>query len=160
MAASLKKPLLIGTTGGTIDATKLQNFAHQYQIPLFYAPNFSIGVHLFLRLVNQATRLLDKDFDRCLIDEHQKSKKDAPSGTALLIKEAIADQQLEIHSIRLGASLPSHTLVFDNANERISLSHASKSRETYASGALLAGEWLIGKVGFYMMEDFLNDHLA
>ena len=160
LAASLKKPLLIGTTGGTIDSDKLQKYAQKYQIPLFYAPSFSIGAHLFLRLVNQATALLDKDFDRCLIEEHQKTKRDAPSGMGLLIKQATVNQTLDIHSIRLGGSLPTHTLLFDSPSERITLAHSAKSRDPYAEGALLAGEWLIGRVGFFTMEDFLNDHLA
>ncbi len=160
LAASFKKPLLIGTTGGKIDPVKLKAFAEKYQIPIFHAPSFSIGAHLFLRLVHQATVLLDKDFDRCLIEEHHKSKKDTPSGMGLLIKQATGDQELTIHSIRLGGSLPTHTLLFDSPLERITLAHSVKSRETFAEGALLAGEWLIGKVGFFTMEDFLNDYLA
>ena len=155
LAKELKKPLLIGTTGGKIDPTYLQEYADKWSIPLFYAANFSIGVHLFARLVKKASELLSGRFDVTLIEEHQKNKKDSPSGTAIYLKEFLPSD-LTIHSIRVGQALPSHTLLFDNSNERISLTHSSKSRQTYAEGALVAGEWLIGKVGFYTMENLLD----
>jgi len=160
LAAALKKPLLIGTTGGKIDPKTLDDFAKRNGIALFHASSFSIGAHLFLQLVEKASTLLDKGFDQCLVEEHQKTKKDAPSGMGLLIKQATGKEDLDIHSIRLGGSLPSHSLLFDSPSERITLSHTAKSRDPFAEGALLAGEWLIGKVGFYTMEDFLNDYLA
>jgi 4-hydroxy-tetrahydrodipicolinate reductase len=155
LAKELKKPLLIGTTGGAIDPSYLAEYAKKWSIPIFYAANFSLGVHLFARLAKRANDLLAGRFDMTLVEEHQKSKKDAPSGTALYLKESLGSE-LTIHSIRVGQALPSHTLLFDNSHERISLTHSSKSRQTYAEGAIIAGEWLVGKVGFYTMDNLLD----
>lgn len=143
---SARKPIVIGTTGH-LDFTPLHEAAKH--LPIFYSANFSLGA----ALLNEASKLVAKHFagDIDLIETHHTAKKDAPSGTALHLAKNL--QNAKIHSLRSGSTIGEHTLIFNNAEERLTLSHQVHSREAFAKGALAAARFLIGKPpGLYSME--------
>lgn len=146
---SARKPLVIGTTGHLIFAPIEEAAKH---LPIFYAPNFSIGMALMNKLAAEIARYFPSDVD--IIETHHSGKKDSPSGTALHLRKTLLNAR--IHSIRSGNIIGEHTLIFNNAEERLTLSHQVHSRDAYARGALAAARFLIGKPpGLYGMDDLL-----
>ena len=149
--APFKKPLVIGTTGWDISLSKC--FAKTMGI--LYAPNFSLGVALFERLLKQAHQLLSSHYTLSGVEIHHKHKKDIPSGTALHLSRSIPD--LNFQSVRIGSEIGSHHVIFDSHEEVIELTHRAKNRAGFAKGALDAAAWLIGKVGFYTFDDVIEE---
>jgi 4-hydroxy-tetrahydrodipicolinate reductase len=147
---SAKKPIVIGTTGHpTLEV--LEKAAEH--LPIFYASNFSLGA----AILNEMAKFVSKHFpaDVDLIETHHAAKKDAPSGTALHLAKSLKDPT--IHSIRSGTVIGEHTLIFNNAQERLTLSHQVHSREAFARGALAAAYFLVGKpAGLYSMDDLFG----
>lgn len=132
----------------------------KYQIGMLYSPNFSIGVHLFLKLVREASSLLATEgYLPGGVEIHHKEKKDAPSGTAKALQSAVQRggriQMPEFTSLRVGKFPGTHTLYFDSDEDTITLTHAAKGREGFAIGAIRAAEWLNKKNGFFTIEDLL-----
>ncbi|MGD1276852.1 MAG: 4-hydroxy-tetrahydrodipicolinate reductase [Tepidisphaeraceae bacterium] len=148
-------------------------------IPILQAPNTSVGVNLLLRLVAQVAQKLGDDYDVEIVEAHHRFKKDAPSGTAAALAEAIlkatgktpkalvygrrgADAtrqrgQIGIHSLRLGDEVGKHVVSFAALGERLELAHAATNRDTFAHGALRAAAWLVKqKPGRYSMADVLG----
>lgn len=174
-AATRGKNIVVGTTGWYDQLDTARKIVEKYGIGLFYAPNFSIGIHLFLKIVADAARLLDAtEYDVGIVEEHHNKKADSPSGTGLalaqtlmnhmkrkteVVKEIdgpIASHQLQISSLRCGSIPGTHHVHFDSPCDTITLTHQARSREGFASGAVTAAEWLIGKKGFYTIEDMLG----
>lgn len=179
LAAQHKKALVLGTTGHT-DAEKSQITSFQSQIPIVWAPNFSVGVNVLFHLAAQAARLLGAGFDVEVVEMHHRQKTDAPSGTARRLAEIIAterklayetaarhgrvgnlgpraDAEIGIHSIRGGDVVGEHTAIFAALGERLELTHKAGNRETFARGALRAAKWVVGKkAGLYDMQDVLG----
>lgn len=153
-AAELKKNLVMGTTGWYEHLPEAATIVKKSGIGFLYAPNFSIGVHKFLKIVTEASSLLGQDYDRAILEEHHKHKQDSPSGTALAIEKA-SGSKIPISSLRCGSIPGTHTLMFDSPIDAITLTHTAKSREGFAKGAIAAAEWLQGKTGFYTLEDML-----
>ncbi len=154
MALEKKIPLVIGSTG-----LSERDFDHidqaSREIPIFYTPNFSVGIALLKKLAAEAARHLSLDTHIDLIETHHTQKKDAPSGTALALSKAIS-RPVSIHSIRSGKIIGEHTLLFNNAEERITLSHETHSRDAYARGALSAAAFLLTQPpGLYAMDHLL-----
>jgi 4-hydroxy-tetrahydrodipicolinate reductase len=124
------------------------------------APNFSIGVNAFERLVAYAATVLAgaPGFDAHLVETHHAAKKDAPSGTAATIgrtASAAWGKEIPISSVRVGAVPGTHELIFDSTFEQIRLEHIARDRRVFADGALVAADWLLGRKGVFTMRDVL-----
>lgn len=174
-----KKALVIGTTGHTdTDTFEIRKLTKK--IPVVWASNFSTGVNTLFWLTRKAAEILGPDFDLEVVEMHHRLKKDAPSGTAKSLAEILADvrrlhlneaarhgregivgertqSEIGVHSIRGGDVVGDHTVIFANVGERVELTHKASSRDTFASGALRAAQWLVKqKPGLYDMQDVLG----
>lgn len=159
-AASYGKNIVIGSTGWQEYAPEIKKIVEKHQIGALYSPNFSIGVLLFYKIVEEAAKLISKtnEYDVAGVEIHHNQKKDAPSGTALALKEAVLksfQKNFDFSSVRVGQVPGTHTLIFDSLADQITLTHTAKSRQGFAEGALKSALWLIGKKGFYQLEDIL-----
>lgn len=173
------KAMVIGTTGCT-DEQKAQIASAAKKIPILMAGNFSIGVNLCVKLLEEAARALGDDFDIEIIEAHHRHKVDAPSGTALMMGEAVARgvgrdladcavyerhghtgardrQTIGFQTIRGGDVVGDHTVMFLGDGERVEISHKASNRMNFAHGAARAAAWLRGKpAGLYNMRDVLG----
>ena len=149
------KPFVIGTTGWDPEEAKKRTLAQQGA--LFFAPNFSLGVHLFLKIVQEAYKRLSPLglYDVAGHEIHHNQKLDSPSGTAKLLSTIIGK---EFSSTRVGYVPGTHTITFDSPCDTITLKHEARSREGFALGAVIAAEWLQDKKGFFTMEDLMEDY--
>jgi 4-hydroxy-tetrahydrodipicolinate reductase len=148
------KNMVVGTTGWYAELDRIRQFVESHGIGLVYAANFSIGVNLFLDAARAAAAALQHDYSGQIFERHHAHKKDAPSGTALVLQRLMSeasgsDEDLEIISFREGEVVGMHEVVLESAADRIYLCHDSKSRLGFAEGAVRAAEWVIGKKGFY-----------
>lgn len=164
LCISDRKPFITGVTGFTAERIEILKLAAS-QIPLVYAPNFSVGVAVLSLLVSEVTSILGSNYDIHLIEIHHKKKKDAPSGTAKLLVEQIKTtdpgRAVEVISIRTGDVIGEHRLIFGGPGERLELVHKAESRAAFASGVIWAIRWIIDKpAGFYTMRDILNFKLS
>ena len=174
-AAAAGVAYVTGTTGLSAEQ-KAEVEELSQKIPIVHAPNFSLSVNVMGWLAREAARRLGPEFDAELFEIHHSAKRDAPSGTALFLAEAVAqgrDQSLEDHLIleRAGETGPrpegaigvqtlrggdnpgEHTLYFVGTGERLELSHRSATRDHFARGAVQCAAWLIGKpAGLYPIE--------
>lgn len=176
--AGLKRNLVVGTTGWQNDFETIAATVKKNNVALVYASNFSIGVHLFFRLIKETARLINNfgEYDVFLHEAHHKDKLDSPSGTALAAAKILIEQidrkktiltappqgsikpdQLQITSTRAGSIVGTHTVTFDSFADSIELRHTAKNRTGFALGALLAAEWVQGRRGLFTMEDVLAD---
>ena len=173
-AARNNVALVVGTTGFTPEQRKEMEKAIHGHVPAVISSNFSVGVNIFWQLIRDAGKLL-KEYDIEVIEAHHRNKKDAPSGTAKTIlqildeevgsrkkqygREGMTERQNEIgvHVIRGGDIVGDHTVLFSKNFETIELSHRAYDRSVFASGALHAARWVVGKKpGIYGMSDVLN----
>jgi 4-hydroxy-tetrahydrodipicolinate reductase len=173
-------PILIGATG--LDASSrgiLEQAAHS--IPVLIAPNTSVGVSVVAKLVSLAALRLGPSYDVEIFEAHHRTKRDAPSGTALALGEAVAKSRAQtlsevatfdsrtgqnsprtpgsigFSSLRAGDIVGEHTVTFAAAGERVEITHRATDRITFARGALRAAEWLVGQpAGLYGMENVLG----
>jgi 4-hydroxy-tetrahydrodipicolinate reductase len=158
--ASRGTPIVIGTTGWQADEARVREQAAA--IGVVAAPNFAIGVNIFLAVAGRLGKLMagQPSFDAWIHELHHAAKKDAPSGTALAIERRLRAEaytaDVPIASTRAGAIPGTHTLGFDAASETIMLTHQARDRGAFARGALLAARWIDGKRGWYTMTDVLN----
>lgn len=152
LAAEMKKPLVIGTTGWERDLQRVKEITAG--IGVIWSPNFSVGVHLFNALLKHGHELL-ADYEAAGIEMHHSGKVDKPSGTAKLLSQGIPG--LHFTSVRCGSLIGQHTVIFDSEEDTITFSHQAKSRDAFAKGALRAAEWIVGRVGFFTMDDFLGE---
>lgn len=154
-------PTVTGTTGWLDRLPKVRQLVDAQGGTVLYAPNFSVGVQLFLRSAGDlARRLTDRpEFRASIVEEHHAGKRDAPSGTALRLQEGVrmADpaREFPITSIRSGNVPGTHTLLYDSASEAIQMVHVARGREAFAEGALAAAEWLPGHHGLFSFEEML-----
>lgn len=135
-------------------------------VPIFRAANFSLGAAVTEILCAQARRLLPCEFDAAIIEKHHKTKKDAPSGTALSIAKAIdgatekSGKKTEIHALRLGTFSGEHEIIFAGDGETVTIIHHAENRRIFALGAIKAAGFLIEKpAGLYGMKDLLKELL-
>jgi 4-hydroxy-tetrahydrodipicolinate reductase len=153
-------PIVIGTTGW--QATEAQVREMAAGVGVVAAPNFAIGVNVFLAVAARLGRLLSTEpaFGAWIHELHHAAKKDAPSGTALALERSLRDAgytaEVPIASTRAGSMPGTHTLGFDSVSETITLTHQARDRAAFARGALVAARWIIGKRGWYTMADVLN----
>ena len=176
-AASQCLPYVIGTTGITPDEQKAVADAAS-RIPIVQSGNYSLGVNLLLALVSRAAAVLGPEYDVEITEMHHRHKKDAPSGTALMLAKAAAAGrgasgefiygrqgdtgerpvgEIAIHALRGGSVVGDHTVMFAGELERVELTHKAQDRAAFAAGALKALVWAKGKApGIYTMQDVLG----
>ena len=171
--------LVIGTTGLTADDHALIDEAAK-EVAILQAPNMSLGVNLLFALAAQVAKTLGDDYDIEITEAHHRFKKDAPSGTAIGLAEAICSATgktyeqdvvhgrhgaettrqrgtIGMHALRMGDVVGDHSATFATLGERIELRHVASTRDVFANGALRAAKWLAGKpTGRYSMKDVLE----
>lgn len=175
-AKATKTPIVLATTGHTNEELALIEESVN-EIAIFRSGNFSLGINLLITLAKQAAKTLGTDFDVEIIEKHHNKKLDAPSGTALMIADAIASEREEseyvfdrhserkareskeigLHSVRGGTIVGEHEAIFAGENEIVTISHSAASREIFATGALRAAIYLAKKEkGLYNMTDMIE----
>lgn len=169
-------PIVVATTGLSENHIELIKEASQ-DIPVFFSMNMSLGVNLLLELIAKATAVLGNEFDIEIIEKHHNLKVDAPSGTAVMLANKIAEalpytpnfvyereskrerrskNEIGIHSVRGGTIVGEHEILFAGKDETISLTHTAYSKNIFAVGAVNAGLFLTGKQkGLYSMKDLI-----
>jgi 4-hydroxy-tetrahydrodipicolinate reductase len=154
-------PTVTGTTGWTDELPRVERQVRSRGGALLYSANFSIGVHLFLRAARELVALFatHPEFGVFILEEHHAAKRDAPSGTAALLRakarEVDASRDFPIVSVRAGSIPGTHELTYDGPHETVSLRHVARSRAGFAAGALAAAEWLPGRPGVHSFEAML-----
>ena len=173
-AAEQGIPYVIGTTGITAEEQVAVDEAAK-KIPVVQSGNYSLGVNLMLNLVEQAAKILDSKYDVEVVEMHHKHKKDAPSGTALMLAKSAAagrgevgvgsgsgtadgfilgragetgerpEGEIAIHALRGGSVVGDHTVMFAGELERVEITHKAQDRAAFAAGALKALKWAAGK---------------
>jgi len=178
MAAELKKPIVIGTTGLNKEENDCLRKASA-KTAVLSAPNMSLGVNILNAAIGQIAKKL-ANYDVEIIETHHSRKTDAPSGTALRLAETVAAArgihldnmavygrkgnigermpgQIGIHAVRAGDVVGDHTVCFAAEGERLELTHRASSRDCLALGALRAAQWILKRPpGFYDMSDVLG----
>ena len=154
--------VVIGTTGWQDHEPGLRAAAERARIGVVAAANFSIGVNLFDAMVEHAASLMAAypAFGAYIHELHHAAKRDAPSGTALALRAALArrgyDLPVNVASTRAGSIPGTHTVGFDAAAETITLTHTARDRTGFARGALEAARWVRGRRGWFTMKDVLG----
>ena len=171
-------PLVAATTGYTADEiAKIKKTAEQ--IPIFFTFNMSLGINLLVELGKRAVNVLGGQYDIEIVEKHHNQKKDAPSGTAIMIAEALNGEldnkmkyvydrhnvrkareanEIGMHAIRGGTIVGEHDIIFAGHDEVITLSHSAGSKEVFANGSINAAIFLSGKEsGLYDMSDLLQN---
>ena len=176
-AAAQGIPYVIGTTGLTAGEQKVVDDAAK-KIPVVQSGNYSLGVNLLLELVQKAATILGPDYDVEITEMHHRHKKDAPSGTALMLAKAAAAGrgaandfvygrhgdigerpvgEIAIHALRGGSVVGDHTVMFAGDLERVEITHKAQDRAAFAAGALKALVWAKGRAaGIYTMRHVLG----
>lgn len=154
-------PLVEGTTGWNAKMSEVRRAVWKARGALLFGSNFSIGMNLFYRIATRAAEVFEgvAPFDSFIEESHHALKKDAPSGTALRIREIMAEplkKEVPIFSTRGGHIPGTHRVVFDAPFEQITLTHTARSREGFAAGALAAAQWMVGKQGVYEFGEILD----
>lgn len=156
-------PLVVGTTGWYGELDQVKHLTEHHQTGFLYASNFAIGVNLFLEIVKAAAPALNAGYSAQLMERHHVHKKDAPSGTAITIKNVLERSSgksvSDIASVREGETVGMHVVTLDSPADTMMLVHDAKSRRGFAEGAVRAAEWLNGKTGFYEFKD-IYQHLG
>ena len=157
-----KLAVVIGTTGWSDLAPAFKQEAERAALGVVASANFSIGANLFEMMVANAARLVgpQSNYGAWIHEAHHATKRDAPSGTALLLRDAMTragyDRPIDISSTRAGAIPGIHTIGFDGPSDTIELTHTARDRRGFASGALLAAQWIQGRRGWFSMMDVLQ----
>ena len=158
--------VVIGTTGWQTDEPRVRALAAAAGIGVLAASNFSIGLHVFRRAVQAAAAGFapDAGIGAWIHEAHHVHKKDAPSGTALTLRESMVtagyDRAIDLSSTRAGAIPGTHTVGFDGVSETVTLTHTVRDRAVFARGALACAVWLVGRTGWFGMDDYLEDRNA
>lgn len=155
-------PAVIGTTGWSAHEGELRAQAERAGLGVVAAANFSIGVNLFQLIVAEAARLFEgqPQFGAWIHEAHHATKRDAPSGTALMLRDTMTGasftRPIDMSSTRAGTIPGVHTIGFDGPSDTIELTHTARDRRGFASGALVAARWIRGRKGWYTMTDVLR----
>ena len=168
-------PLVICTTGHTEEELAAMRAASE-RVAVFFSRNMSLGINLLISLCRRAAATLGADFDIEIIEKHHNKKLDAPSGTALMIADALCEDaehpyvydrhtqrrarergEIGLHAVRGGTIVGEHEVLFCGKDEIVTLSHSAASREVFATGAIRAAHFMKGKsAGFYNMNDVVG----
>lgn len=158
-------PVVVGTTGWYDQLAEISREIEHVGGAMLTAPNFSVGVAVFDRVVAEAARLFGRleGFDAHLVETHHAAKKDAPSGTAgALARSASAalGRSIPVTSVRTGHVPGTHEVVFDAPFEQVRLVHEARDRRVFAEGALVAARWIVGRRGVFTLADVLAGSAA
>lgn len=157
----LRVPTVVGTTGWYEQFDEVKQLVQLNNAALVWGANFSIGVNLFFKIVRDAAALFARygEYDPFLIESHHKFKKDAPSGTALmlarLMRESYGERTPDAVSLRAGHIPGTHQAGFDSEADTITLTHTARNRVGFAAGAVLAAELMHNKQGIYEFSELL-----
>lgn len=155
-------PVVIGTTGWGARSDEYRQAAESAGLGVVASANFSIGVNLFQLMVAEAARLMSAhpQYGAWLHESHHAAKLDAPSGTALMLRDTMVasgfTRPISMSSTRAGAIPGIHTIGFDAASDTIELTHTARDRRGFAGGALLAAAFVAGRRGWFSMADVLR----
>lgn len=157
-------PLVEGTTGWNREGVNVEGFVKKQQGALIYGANFSIGVNLFYSIIERAGELFKglEGYAPFIEEAHHARKKDAPSGTAIKLRNLLAakmGREIPVTSTRAGFIPGTHRVGFDSVADQITLTHTARSREGFAAGALLAARWIIGRTGVYEFSEAFDEIL-
>ena len=168
------KPVVVGTTGWMEHLPSIRKQCEEEGQTLFYASNFSMGVNLFFRLNRYLAKMMApyEAYDVNIEEIHHTSKKDAPSGTAIVLANDIIAQhpkkdswvgemngnqsELSISSQRMGDQVGTHSVIYTSPMDEIVITHRSFNRKAFAIGAVCAAEWVLGKKGVFTMEEMMG----
>ena len=160
--AALGVSLVVGTTGWQAREAELREAVSRAGVGAVVAANFSLGANVLDALAETAGRLLrgEDAWGAFLHEAHHAAKKDAPSGTALMLRRALERggyaRPVDVSSTRAGSIPGTHTVGFDGPAETLALVHTVRDRATFAHGALAAARWVVGKKGWFGMRDVLG----
>jgi len=155
-------PLVEGTTGWKNRLDEVKRLVMQHGGALIYGANFSVGVQVFYRIAARAAELFRdlNSYDAFIEEAHHKRKRDAPSGTAIQLREIVTEalgRDVPIASTRAGYIPGTHRIGFDSAADQITLTHTARSREGFAAGALLAARWIVGREGVFEFSEAFEE---
>ncbi len=168
---------VVGTTGWADREAAVREIVDAAGGGLVHAANFSLGVNLFYQVVRHAAGLIARfpEYDPYVLEKHHRKKKDAPSGTAKVLAgyvaeasggtpetalpagDALAEGRFHVAAVRAGGIIGEHVVGFDSGGDEILLEHRARSRRGFASGAVLAAEWIESRTGFFSFEDVVAD---
>ncbi len=171
-------PMVIGTTGLT-ESQEAAVADTAQEIAIIHAGNYSVGINLLVKLVAEAAKILGSDYDIEVSETHHRFKKDAPSGTAIMLAKSICSAtgkdygetvlfgrgghqprqsgEIGMHALRVGDTVGEHQVHFGNLGETVTLSHSAHTRDTFVRGALRAAAWIVGQdAGMYDIGDVLG----
>lgn len=158
--------MVIGTTGWQEDEAECREIVKRAGIGVIVSANFSIGMNVFRLVVEEAARRFGamEDVGAWIHETHHHAKKDAPSGTALMLKRAMEhagyEKRIDMSSTRAGAFPGTHEVGFDALTETVTLTHAVRDRAVFAHGALEAARWIKDRQGWFTMDDMLKDWVS
>jgi 4-hydroxy-tetrahydrodipicolinate reductase len=159
--AASRTPVVIGVTGWAAQLEDARAIQREANLGVLAAANFSIGLHIFRAAVATAARgFAAQAYGAWIHEAHHIHKKDAPSGTALVLREAMTTagygRTIDVSSTRAGEIPGTHTVGFDGAADTVTLTHTVRDRAVFAHGALEAAKWLVGRRGWFSMDDFVG----
>ena len=159
--AASRTPVVIGVTGWAAHLAEARAIAEAAGLGVLVSANFSIGLHIFRAAVAAASRgFAAQAYGAWVHEAHHIHKKDAPSGTALVLRDAMVaagyDRAIDMSSTRAGEIPGTHTVGFDGAADTVTLTHTVRDRAVFAHGALEAAKWLVGRRGWFGMDDFIG----
>jgi 4-hydroxy-tetrahydrodipicolinate reductase len=157
-------PVVVGTTGWQSQVDDVRRIVTEHNGALIHGANFSVGVQLFYRIAARAAELFRdlESYDAFIEEAHHKRKRDAPSGTAVQLRNLVAadlGRDVPVSSTRAGYIPGTHRLGFDSSADQIILTHTARSREGFAAGALVAASWIIGRQGMYDFSEVFDEIL-
>jgi 4-hydroxy-tetrahydrodipicolinate reductase len=167
-------PVVCGTTGWLTEFERISTLCKTQNSAFFYASNYSIGVNIFFEINRRLADMMNgyPMYDVAMEEIHHTQKLDAPSGTAITLAEGIFENMprksnwvcntegspsdLKITAKRIDPAPGTHIVRYDSPIDTIEIAHTAHSREGFATGAVLAAEWLVGKKGVFSMKDLLG----
>jgi 4-hydroxy-tetrahydrodipicolinate reductase len=176
--ALLGKNMVIGTTGWYENRDAVEKIVRDSNIGFIYASNFSLGMNLFYKIIESTSEIFNNfiEYDVTGIEMHHNKKADSPSGTAKTLSKIIINNisrktkalygislgkiesdEFQFSSIRCGSIPGNHQIIFDSPQDTIEISHSARNRDGFATGALLAAEWIKDKKGFYSFDHLINN---
>jgi 4-hydroxy-tetrahydrodipicolinate reductase len=159
-------PLVEGTTGWQEQEAEVRRIVLEHDGALVFGANFSVGVNLFYRIVANASSLFAavKGYDPFIEEAHHNRKRDAPSGTAIRLRELMQRElgrvEIPVSSTRAGHIPGTHKVGFDSEVDQITLTHTARSRAGFAAGALVAAHWIIGRKGVFEFSEVMDEIIS
>jgi 4-hydroxy-tetrahydrodipicolinate reductase len=162
--ARAQVPLVEGTTGWKQNEPQVKEIVAENNGALVYGANFSIGVNLFYRLTSEAAKLFAavEGYEPFIEEAHHNRKRDAPSGTALKLRDIMSEHlpgDISTASTRAGYIPGTHRVGFDSEPDQILLTHTARSRQGFAAGALVAAHWITGRKGTFEFSEVIDEIL-